>query len=49
VTGQSPDPARARKSRLAAVDILNSMPPDYRLGWYDMNMTEVIASIKSLL
>lgn len=43
------DPARARKNRLAALDVLNAMPPDRRLGWYDMNMTEVIANIKSLL
>lgn len=43
------DPARARKSRLAALDVLNSMKTDRRLGWYDMNVTEVIQNVKSLL
>lgn len=43
------DPARARKSRLAALDVLNSMRADRRLGWYDVNVTEVIESVKSLL
>lgn len=43
------DAIRARKSRLAALDALDSMPPDHRYGWYDASMTEVIVSIKSLL
>lgn len=43
------DSMRARKSRLAALEILNAMPPDRRLGWYDMTVEEVMESVKSLV
>lgn len=43
------NPGRARKSRLAALDVLATMPPDRRLGWYNIHVPEIMESVKNLL